>query len=71
MSEKSDVVELVCNDQRASELLGGISIRTVHKFVSDGKIRAVKIGARKLFVIESIQDFVRRAIREGTEKDAA
>jgi excisionase family DNA binding protein len=47
----------------ARELLGGISRTTLHRLISGGKIRAIKIGRRLMIPSDEIE----RIVAEGAE----
>lgn len=58
-----DTSLLVTLDDTA-DLLGGITVRELHKRIADGDLEKVKIGRRSFVPRASIQDYVERLRRE-------
>lgn len=51
--------KLLVSEGEAGRLLG-VSGRTVFTLAKRGELKAVKIGARKLYSLESLKEFIRR-----------
>lgn len=62
---------LVVDERTARAFLGGISRSTLYKRSAEGKVRSVKLDGRRLFVVESLRDYVDAGIDAGGEPDAA
>ena len=65
MKNREETTPIVCSETRARELLADVSARTVRRLGESGAIHTGMLGGRRVYVVESIQDYVRRSVEAG------
>jgi len=59
---------LAVSKREASQLLGGVSERTLDNWVKQGKLTARKIGGRVLFPVSSLEAFLSGTGDDGSNR---
>lgn len=64
-----DTAEIPLSRRDAAKALGGVSLATVDRAISDGELIATRIGRRVLIQPQHIRDFLERNVNNHTARD--
>lgn len=61
----------VCDEEAASAYLGGVSRSTLFRREREGKIKSVRLGGRRMWLVDSLRSYVDMSLEEGGPDAAA